>query len=175
MTVCCFSKIQMGFTFLLLAHLGCPGLRAVKRVCKRVCFMFLQIYISPQISEPSNGSLCLCYEQLGLWCNFNIPWLASLPCPPIFGRRGNYSKRLDMWKRENILLKEGYSCYIFVKKCKSFPLPILRNCGGLVQVTFKRIASVTHFIIIHQVSLPASSGRIVQKQPSSSILVFKYQ
>jgi len=116
MTVCCFSKIQMGFTFLLLAHLGCPGLRAVKRVCKRVCVMFLKIYISQ--SEPSNGSLCLCYEQLELWCNFNIPWLASLPCPPIFGRRGNYSKRLDMWKRENILLKEGYLCYIFVKNAK---------------------------------------------------------
>jgi len=30
--VCCFSKIQIGFTFLVLAHLGSPGKRAVKRV-----------------------------------------------------------------------------------------------------------------------------------------------
>jgi len=29
----CFSKIQIGFTFLVLAHLGSPGQRAVKRVC----------------------------------------------------------------------------------------------------------------------------------------------
>jgi len=28
-----FSKIQIGFTFLVPAHLGSPGQRAVKRVC----------------------------------------------------------------------------------------------------------------------------------------------
>jgi len=32
LTVICFSKIQIGFTFLLPAHLGSPGQRAVKRV-----------------------------------------------------------------------------------------------------------------------------------------------
>jgi len=32
LTVSCFSKIQSGFTFLVLAHLGSPGKRAVKRV-----------------------------------------------------------------------------------------------------------------------------------------------
>jgi len=29
LTVCCFSKIQIGFTFLVPAHLGSPGQRAV--------------------------------------------------------------------------------------------------------------------------------------------------
>ena len=33
LTVSCFSKIQIGFTFLVLAHLGIPGKGAVKRVC----------------------------------------------------------------------------------------------------------------------------------------------
>jgi len=32
-TVSCFSKIQISFTFLVPAHLGSPGQRAVKRVC----------------------------------------------------------------------------------------------------------------------------------------------
>ena len=32
LTVSCFSKIQIGFAFLVLAHLGSPGQRAVKRV-----------------------------------------------------------------------------------------------------------------------------------------------
>ena len=32
LTVICFSKIQIGFTFLVPAHLGSPGKRAVKRV-----------------------------------------------------------------------------------------------------------------------------------------------
>ena len=36
LTVSCFSKIQIGFTFLVLAHPGSPGKRAVKRVCVRV-------------------------------------------------------------------------------------------------------------------------------------------
>jgi len=33
LTVSCFSKIQIAFTFLVPAHLGSPGQRAVKRVC----------------------------------------------------------------------------------------------------------------------------------------------
>jgi len=33
LTVSCFSKMQIGFTFLVPAHLGSPGKRAVKRVC----------------------------------------------------------------------------------------------------------------------------------------------
>jgi len=33
LTVSCFSKIQVGFTFLVPAHPGSPGQRAVKRVC----------------------------------------------------------------------------------------------------------------------------------------------
>ena len=32
LTVSCFSKIQIGFTFLVLADPGSPGQRAVKRV-----------------------------------------------------------------------------------------------------------------------------------------------
>ena len=33
LTVSCFSKIQIGFTFLVPADLGSPGQRAIKRVC----------------------------------------------------------------------------------------------------------------------------------------------
>ena len=45
LTVSCFSKIQIGFTFLLPAHLGSPGERAVKRVYVCVC-------------------VCVCYRDL---------------------------------------------------------------------------------------------------------------
>jgi len=37
LTVSCFSKIQIGFTFLVPAYLGSPGQRAVKWVC--VCVL----------------------------------------------------------------------------------------------------------------------------------------
>ena len=33
LTVSCFSKIQIGFTFLVPAHPDSPGKRAIKRVC----------------------------------------------------------------------------------------------------------------------------------------------
>ena len=33
LTVSCFSKIQIGFAFLVPAHLGSTGQRAIKRVC----------------------------------------------------------------------------------------------------------------------------------------------
>ena len=39
LTVSCFSKIQIGFTFLVLAHRGSPGQRAIKRVC--VCIVVI--------------------------------------------------------------------------------------------------------------------------------------
>jgi len=37
LTVSCFSKIQIGFAFLVPAHLGSPGQRAVKHVSVCVC------------------------------------------------------------------------------------------------------------------------------------------
>ena len=37
LTVSCFIKIQIGFTFLVPAHLGIPRKGAIKRVCVCVC------------------------------------------------------------------------------------------------------------------------------------------
>ena len=39
LTVSCFSKIQIGSTFLVPAHPGSPGQRAIKRVCVCVCML----------------------------------------------------------------------------------------------------------------------------------------
>ena len=51
LTVSCFSKVQStegrstgNGTFLVLAHLGSPGQRAVKRVCVRVSLVILTSY-----------------------------------------------------------------------------------------------------------------------------------
>jgi len=43
LTVSCFSKIQIGFTFVVPAHLGSPGKRAIKRVCVCVCIEFVYL------------------------------------------------------------------------------------------------------------------------------------
>ena len=50
LTVTCFSKIQIGFTFLVPAHLGSPGKRAVKRVCVCVFYLYLHVFESGSLS-----------------------------------------------------------------------------------------------------------------------------
>ena len=40
LTVSCFSKMQIGFTFLVPAHLGSPGQRVVKRVLLLLLLLF---------------------------------------------------------------------------------------------------------------------------------------
>jgi len=42
LTVSCFSKIQIVFTFLVPAHLGSPGKMAIKRVC--VCVIAKNVW-----------------------------------------------------------------------------------------------------------------------------------
>jgi len=51
LTVSCFSKIQIGFTFLVPAHLGSPGQRAIKRVCVCVWVCVYVCVIMPKIIE----------------------------------------------------------------------------------------------------------------------------
>ena len=45
LTISCFSKIEIGFTFLVPAHPGSPGKRAVKRVCMSVCVMTHFVFV----------------------------------------------------------------------------------------------------------------------------------
>jgi len=50
LTISCSSKIQIGFTFLVPAHPGSPGQRAVKRVCVCVyCINMLYLHCSVAI------------------------------------------------------------------------------------------------------------------------------
>jgi len=61
LTVSCFSKIQIGFTFLVLAYPGSPRQRAVKRVCVCVCVT----YLTSMSSDDNSG---FCAEQR-IWCD----------------------------------------------------------------------------------------------------------
>jgi len=51
-TVSCFSKIQIGFTFLVPAYSGSPGKRAVKRVCVCVCVLCLSLPLPHDTLAP---------------------------------------------------------------------------------------------------------------------------
>jgi len=64
LTVSCFSKIQIGFSLLVPAHLGSPGKRAIKRVCVCVFLLDAELYTaavcrarSPDCAVHSNASV----------------------------------------------------------------------------------------------------------------------
>jgi len=66
LTVSCSSKIHIGFTFMVPAHPGSPGKRAVKQVCMCVCVLHAYfLYVK-------NGNCCvlnwqICQKNLLLW------------------------------------------------------------------------------------------------------------
>ena len=64
LTVSCFSKIQIGFTFLVPAHPGSPGQTAVKRVCVCVCVCALVEYCV-------FVSRTLWWTVMKLWCTYS--------------------------------------------------------------------------------------------------------
>jgi len=74
LTVSCFSKIQIGFTFLVPAHPGSPEKRTIKRVCVCVLFPSPYLYCMPyvhllclyqRVIESVCGceTVCWCVEQ----------------------------------------------------------------------------------------------------------------
>jgi len=79
LTVSCFSKIQIGFTFLVPAHPGSLGQRAVKRVCMCVCVCGVmnvyqlsssgkQLYHACVIMEQNQSTFKFCYRhESAMW------------------------------------------------------------------------------------------------------------
>jgi len=61
LTVSCFSKIQIGFAFLVLAHPGSLGKRAIKWACVCVLVDGLEAI---HFQMPSRDLLLLSYEHM---------------------------------------------------------------------------------------------------------------
>ena len=80
LTVSCFSKIQIGFTFLVPADLGSPGKRAVKRVC--VCLLYELFFIRNVECLLSCVNMCTCHV-----C-FTINLLSTYCCLQCFDTVG---------------------------------------------------------------------------------------
>ena len=71
LTVSCFSKIRIDFTFLVPAHSGSPGKRAVKRVC--VCNLTLTT-TKIKLGKPEtivNNSTIICSSPLTCYSKSN--------------------------------------------------------------------------------------------------------
>ena len=77
--VSCFSKIQIGFTFLVPAHLGSPGKRAVKRarVCVKALGLNLLVHnnskysVGQKVDHKLMATILSNLNQIFPW---KIPW-----------------------------------------------------------------------------------------------------
>ena len=80
LAVSCFSKIQIGFTFLVPAHLGSPGQRAVKRVwvcscstCKRL-YRDVLLTVSTSLTSESESVPLSSSESLFISSDWITCW-----------------------------------------------------------------------------------------------------
>ena len=98
LTISCSSKIQIGFTFLVPAHPGSPGQRAVKRVCVWVCekqtvtsaksSTLIPIHISHCLQEKQHYNVCKHYAQ---YIIYPLTWLLSYDQLKYFSATGLYA------------------------------------------------------------------------------------
>jgi len=77
LTVSCFNKIQIGLTFLVPAHLGSPGKRAVKRVC--VCLLFFRCLLILCFLHFIPCCMCVCH-----WITYFLTYLQLVPASLCF-------------------------------------------------------------------------------------------
>ena len=104
LTVSCFSKIQIGFTFLIPAHSGSPGKRAFKRVCVCVfwrkltkdvwwsgwvwvgeCFFWYRPTWVVLDKGPLNGCVCSVHRTVTVAPTQKIPpMVVSVPMAVLF-------------------------------------------------------------------------------------------
>ena len=75
LTVSCFSKIQIGFTILVPAHLGSPGQRAVKQVCVCLCNIYK---LNSYYTESKHSSRCGTYFLVS--CRLSSTGCNGKPC-----------------------------------------------------------------------------------------------
>ena len=73
LTVSCFSKIQIGSTFLVPAHPGSPGKRAAKRVCVCVCVCnYSRVLRSVSLPFVAAVSAFFYSEFQSRWLGFHV-------------------------------------------------------------------------------------------------------
>ena len=101
LSVSCFSKIQIGFTFLVPAHLGSPGKRAVKRV-KKTLLKFITIITIIQSSQarPVDLQTDLLTLTRSQYQNRNVDHQHNSICSLFFIETSLQTD--DRWSRNNV-------------------------------------------------------------------------
>ena len=105
LTISCFSKIQIGFTFLVPAHAGSPGQRAVKRVCVCVCVCGYRVNKTVRFDAVCVRDLCIL--SLTTSQQMHRHWIldTSLPAPFHIYWTGQYTE----WKLTVQMSNDSYT------------------------------------------------------------------
>jgi len=154
LTVSCFSKIKIGFTFLVPAHPGSPGQRAVKRVCVCMCSV-TNGSISNHLFTCNASMPCVFWRLIYvylfcvfLWCdlwksiccsNHDKLWVLIPSCMKFFA----------------LFLLEGYLCCvyyifsIFVSGRRMYNMLVTRHPAFQMSMTALRVAfNVESFTVL---------------------------
>jgi len=116
--VSCFSKIQICFTFLVPAHLGSPGQRAVKRVCVNGCVWRRCIEARPRpwqsmlLPYIQSGSKSLYdFVNFGCCCHFCslVAFIPVFCCTATALLVMLHSKQLWYYEHDNYIVPSAYS------------------------------------------------------------------
>jgi len=142
LTVSCFNKIQIGFTFLVPAYPGSPGQRAAKQVC--VCVGELTIAVGERTSLSAmrlvSVLICLRLGMSATWPPTACPYLGSGDEEEAAGEkkslhRGLHIAELDSIQVENTLTVGQDQCV----QCEN-----LEHLEGRHQRTSALLNDVTH-------------------------------
>ena len=144
LTVSCFSKVQIGFTFLVPAHPGSPGQRAVKRVCVCVC-LWSELTLSPTLATahcscPDNATGLVAQREETVGRKFSRrpgnPAAAGAARWPSAGDTAGYGLRRPKLTPAFFNLDGPHTLWAASNKHdnndnnKPVPGPILRNFSG---------------------------------------------
>jgi len=103
LTVSCFNKIQIGFTFLVLAYPSSRRKRAIEQTCVLICFCLLvQLYffLHSLVTIHLLSVMCCIVSQL---------------CVFLYINQGRCSCEHD--NMSDIRLGQGWSCVFFSAEC----------------------------------------------------------
>jgi len=98
-----FSKIQIGFTFLVPAYLCSPGKRAIKRVCVCVCALSMSLHYLVKTRDSLKNVLCLMINHRVVWlsrCDVLLyyKFIIQFACKRIFIIGEHLAKlRMTLW------------------------------------------------------------------------------
>jgi len=99
LTVSCFSKIHIGFTFMVSAHPGSPGQSAVERVCVRACMYVCALTSATVMVATDRIAAAAQIDPSYSPCNVNV-------------------RPHDPWAHASSLLRKRY-CNRFSRFCKA--------------------------------------------------------